>query len=97
MAAHLDEVRGCYRTGRKGAQVRRRQGDAAFQVSGDGTPQDVLVVGNDLGNYDVERCLVEVARRVKFPPPDGKKATTFEYPVEFRSTHEIAVQDLKTA
>ena len=95
MAAHMDEVRGCYGRAGKARKFAGGKVMLRFQVSGDGTPQDVLVIENDLGNYEVERCVVEVARRVKFPPPDGKKATTFEYPVEFRSTHDIAVQDLE--
>jgi hypothetical protein len=52
------------------------------------------VVATDLGNYEVERCVVDVGRRVQFPPPDGNKATSFEFPVEFKSTHEVQVQDL---
>jgi hypothetical protein len=95
MAAHMDDVRGCY--GRAGKAKKYAGGKVMlrFFVSGDGKPQDVLVVANDLGNYDVERCLVDVGRHVKFPPPDGKKATTFEYPVEFLSTHDVDVQDLE--
>jgi TonB family protein len=94
MSAHMDDVRACYR--RAGHAQRYAEGKVTlrFSVSGNGTPSDVLVVATDLGNYDVERCLVEVGRRIKFPPPDGKKATTFEYPVEFRSTHGMQVQDL---
>jgi len=44
-----------------------------------------MVVATDLGNNQLEQCLVDVGRRIKFPPPLGNKATTFEYPVEFRS------------
>jgi hypothetical protein len=94
MNAHLEEVRGCY--DRAGHAQRYAAGKLTlrFEVSGDGAPREVLVVGNDLGNYAVERCVVEVCRRIKFPAPEGRKATTFEYPVEFRSTEEMKVQDL---
>jgi TonB family protein len=94
LAAHMEEVRGCL--GRAGRARKYVAGKVVlrFMVSGEGKTQDVLVVATDLGNYDVERCLVDVGRRVKFPAPIGHKATTFEYPVEFRSTREIAVQDL---
>jgi len=94
MNAHLVEVRGCY--DRAGHAQRYAAGKLTlrFLVSGDGAPREVLVVGNDLGNYAVERCVVEVCRRIKFPAPEGHKSTTFEYPVEFRSTEEMKVQDL---
>jgi TonB family protein len=94
MAAHMEDVRGCYARAGKARKYAGGKVLLRFNVSGEGKPQDVLVVENDLGNYDVERCLVDVGRHVKFPPPDGKKATTFEYPVEFRSTHDVDVQDL---
>lgn len=94
MSAHMEEVRDCYdRAGRARRYVAGKV-MLRFLVNGDGRPQDVLVVSTDLGNYDVERCVVDLGRRVKFPPPNGHKATTFEYPVEFRSTREMQVQDL---
>ena len=94
LSGHMEAVRDCY--GRAGRAQRFAGGQVMlrFLVGGDGTPQDVRVIATDLGNYEVERCLVGVGRRVKFPAPNGGKATTFEYPVEFRSTHEINVQDL---
>jgi TonB family protein len=94
MHAHLNEVRGCYE--RAGHAQRYAAGKVTlrFTVSGDGSPLEVLVVASELGNFDVERCVVQVCRRVKFPAPEGHKATTFEYPVEFRSTDEVRVQDL---
>jgi TonB family protein len=95
MAEHMDEVRGCYSRAGKAKKYAGGKVMLRFMVSGDGKPQDVLVIENDLGNYDVERCLVDVGRKVKFPAPEGNKATTFEYPVEFRSTHDIDVQDLE--
>jgi hypothetical protein len=55
----------------------------------------VWVVESSLGNYSVERCLVEVGRSVVFHAPSGNKATTFDYPVEFRSTNGMAVLDIE--
>ena len=94
MSEHMAEVRDCYNRAGRARRYVAGQVTLRFMVSGEGKPEDVLVVATDLGNYDVERCLVDVGRRVKFPPPSGHKATTFEYPVEFRSTREISVQDV---
>ncbi|MES1165561.1 MAG: TonB family protein [Verrucomicrobiota bacterium] len=94
MAEHMDEVRGCYARAGRAQRYAGGQVTLRFLVNGAGKTQDVLVIANDLGNYDVERCLVDVGRQVKFPAPQGNKATTFEYPVEFKSTHEMQVQDL---
>ena len=85
------DIKDCYRRAGKAQRYADGRVLLRFLVNGDGTSQDVWVVESTLGNYDVERCLVEVGRRIKFRAPTGRKATTFEYPVEFRSTHQIAV------
>ena len=91
---HFDDVRSCY--GRAGKAQRYAGGRVLlrFLVNGDGSAQDVWVLESTLGNYDVERCLVEVGRKIRFNAPSGRKATTFEYPVEFRSTKQVEVLDV---
>src|ERR1700722_9172327 len=91
---HFDDVRGCY--GRAGKAQRYAGGRVLlrFLVNGDVSAQDVWVLESTLGNYDVERCLVEVGRKIRFHAPSGSKATTFEYPVEFRSTKQLEVLDV---
>jgi len=95
LEGHLDEVRDCYQ--RAGRAQRYAQGKVVlrFLIGGSGRADDVLVVESNLGNYDVERCLVDVGRRIAFKAPEGHKATTFDYPVEFRSTNEMTVLDLE--
>lgn len=95
MAQHMGEVRDCYARAGRAQRYASGKVNLRFMVSGDGKPRDVLVVSTDLGNYEVERCLVDVGRGMRFPAPAGHKATTFEYPVEFRSTHQMQVQDLE--
>jgi TonB family protein len=94
IADHFDDVRGCY--GRAGKAQRYAGGRVLlrFMVNADGSAQDVRVLETTLGNYDVERCLVEVGRKIRFHAPSGAKPTTFEYPVEFRSTNEVGVLDV---
>jgi TonB family protein len=90
---HFDDIRGCYHRAGKAQRYAEGRVMLRFLVGGDGIAQDVLVIESTLGNYDVERCLVEVGRRVSFHAPTGHKPTTFEYPVEFRSTNQVAVLD----
>jgi TonB family protein len=95
LSARLDDVRACYGRAGKAQDYAGGRVLLRFLVGGDGRPQDVWVVESTLGNYSVERCLVEVGRSVVFSAPTGHKATTFEYPVEFRSTNETAVLDIE--
>ena len=92
--AHFDDVRNCYQRAGKAQKYAAGKVTLRFVINGSGQAEDVLVIASDLGNYSVERCLVEVGRHLTFKAPEGNKATTFDYPVEFRSTREMAVMDL---
>jgi TonB family protein len=94
LQARFDDVRACYARAGKAQEYAGGRVLLRFLVGGDGHPQDVWVISSSLGNYSVERCLVEVGRSVVFRAPAGRKATTFEYPVEFRSTNAATVLDI---
>jgi TonB family protein len=91
---HFDDVRACYQRAGKAQRYAGGKVVLRFLVAGDGRADDVWVVESNLGNYDVERCLVEVGRSLVFDAPHGRKATTFDYPVEFRSTSQMTVLDI---
>jgi len=64
-----------------------------FFADGRGAISEVRVLQSRLGNFDVERCLVNAGRAITFPRPQGG-ATSFEYTLEFRSSGELPVVDL---
>jgi len=64
-----------------------------FVVEASGLVSDIHVIKNELGNYAVERCLVDTGRRIAFPAPEGNRRTDFEYSMRFRSTGEMRVLD----
>ena len=94
LEGHFDEIRSCYQRAGKAQKYAAGTVTLRFLIAGSGQCDDVLVVESNLGNYGVERCLVDVGRRITFKAPTGNKATTFDYPVEFRSTQEMAVLNL---
>ena len=94
LQAHFEDVRACYDRAGKAQEYAGGRVLLHFLVGGDGHAEDVWVVESSLGNYSVERCLVEVGRGVVFPAPTGGKATTFDYPIEFHSTSGMAVLDI---
>jgi TonB family protein len=94
LEGHFEEIRGCYQRAGKAQKYAAGKVTLRFLIAGSGQCDDVLVVESDLGNYGVERCLVDVGRRITFKAPTGNKATTFDYPVEFRSTQEMAVLNM---
>jgi hypothetical protein len=64
-----------------------------FLVAASGQVTDVLVVGNQLGSFPVERCLVVEGRKIPFPKPGGNHASDFEYNIEFRASKPHSVVD----
>jgi TonB family protein len=91
---HFEDVRSCYERAGKAQRYAGGKVLLRFMVDGGGTAQDVWVLESSLGNYEVERCLVEVGRKIRFHAPHGNKATTFEYPVEFRSQSGMEILDV---
>lgn len=83
----------CYERAGHAQQYVEGQVLLKFLISGEGQVTDVHFVENTLGNFAIERCLVVEARAIKFPAPRGRKPTEFEYPLQFRSTREMALAD----
>lgn len=94
MARHFEDMKACYREAGKAQRYAGGRVLLRFLVGGNGRPDDVLVVESDLGNYSVERCLVHVGRSIGFKAPEGRKATTFDYPIEFRAAGNAEVLNL---
>ncbi len=90
MAPHNEALSGCYVhrvAGRRwlgGELVLRWEVDAAGQIV------QVHVAESDLGAWPVERCLLEVARQMKFPAPRGGP-TDFTVPLAFSSARRAEV------
>jgi TonB family protein len=94
ISQHFDNLRGCYRQAGRAQRYAGGRVLLRFLVGPTGKPDDVLVAESDLGNYSVERCLVHVGRDIAFKPPEGHKATSFDYPIEFRASGLATVLNL---
>jgi TonB family protein len=90
--AHMGEILDCYRLGRKAPQHADARVLLRFFVDGKGEVDDVSILQSNIGNHAVERCLADIAVGVVFEPPTGHKATTFDYPFEFRSREVTAAR-----
>lgn len=90
---HERQLVACYE--RAGTAQRYAAGDVVlkFFVARSGDVSNVLVTNTALGNFAVERCLVDEGKRIRFPAPAGGKATDFEYSLSFRSSGEVPVVD----
>jgi TonB family protein len=81
----------CYERAGQARKYASGQVDLRFMVTRTGTVSEVRVVGSQLGNYAVERCLVVEGRKLRFPPPGGDKAADFDYALDFRASGEVKI------
>jgi hypothetical protein len=84
----------CYEDAQPATDFASGQVTLRFVVGLDGSTSSVHVRSSDLGSYEVERCLVAVASRIRFARPQGYGVASFEYSLEFRSTGAIPVVQL---
>ncbi len=72
-----------------------------FRVGKDGMPSRVFIERSTLGNYEVERCVLEIARAVVFPSPQGGAEAEFSFPIEVRprasSPYVVAWEEARIA
>ncbi len=57
-----------------------------FTIGADGTTRNAKVKQSTLGNAKVESCMVDVAKKLKFPAERGRKDTRVIYPFRFAQT-----------
>lgn len=76
-------MRRCYEDGLKGHA--RLSGDITirFTIAGDGTVGRASVESSAIGDDAVERCMLDLIERARFPPPQGAGMTIVEYPLTF--------------
>ena len=91
---HFDKLVRCYDSAEPARDFASGQVTLRFVIGLDGKSTLVHVRSSDLGSWEVERCLVAEAARIRFPRPQGYGVATIEYSLEFRSTGAVPVVDL---
>ena len=56
-----------------------------LRIGPDGIAKRAYVERSDLGNYEAERCVLEIARALQFPKPHGGSEAEFSFPIEVRA------------
>jgi hypothetical protein len=93
MGRHLKELSAC---GEQAGPARRYvEGEVGlrFFVSAEGEVSQVLVLSSSVGNFAVERCLVEEGLRILMPRPRGHKGSDFQYSLQFRASGEMGLTE----
>lgn len=93
LAPHQAALSDCYTT-RVGA--RRWLGGQVtlhWEITKDAEVTSVQIAESDLGSWEVEKCVLEVARAATFGPPRGGADAEFEVPLMFEKGRPAAAWD----
>lgn len=78
----LPEINRCYTEALRRRWFLGGRMELRLRVARDGRVREAAVVQSSLGCYDLERCILAVAEKLRFPPPQGGEAE-ISYPVAF--------------
>ncbi len=90
IAPHEAALVDCYMTRVKSRRWLGGQVLLHWDIEEDGTITGVRIAESSLGNWPIEKCLLETARLAVFEPPQGGD-TEFELPLEFAARGRVQV------
>jgi TonB family protein len=88
-----DEVTHCYQDVTSKINYLAGKIELKVRVARSGEPKSVFVSASTFGNYEMEHCVLELARALHFPTPHGGPEAEFTYPIEFRATRGVTEWD----
>lgn len=88
-----DDITRCYADERDKLWYLGGRIELKVRISRTGDPKSVHVSGSTIGSYDVERCILAIARELHFSKPRGGSEAEFTYPIEFRGKAQVAAWD----
>lgn len=85
------QIIGCYQSAKTRGKLWYLGGtvELKFRVGADGAPKTVHIVSSNVGNWDTERCVLQIARGITFARPHGGAEAEFTYPIEFRARAQV--------
>jgi TonB family protein len=84
VTAHREDLRSCYE--RALAENPSLEGTCTMRIviAGDGSVGTTSLQGSTLRSVSLGRCLLQLVRTWRFPPPTDGKTAAVDYPLAFR-------------
>ena len=84
VASHREELRSCYE--RAVLENPTLEGTCTLRIviAGDGSVGTTSLQGSTLRSVSLGRCLLQLVRTWRFPPPTDGKTAAVDYPLAFR-------------
>jgi len=85
MAPHNQALAACYHDNVRKMRFVDGKVEMKYKVGRDGAVKSVYLSESDLGAWNIESCLLAIARSMKFKKPRGKGDADFSIPLDFTS------------
>jgi TonB family protein len=80
---HLGEIAQCHKSKTRRRRYVGGRLTLKYVVGKSGAVKQVQIIESDLGAWDVELCVLEIARAMRFARPKGEADADFTVPVDF--------------
>jgi hypothetical protein len=88
-----DEITRCYTEAQSKLPYLGGKLEIKVRVGPSGDPKKVYVSASNFGNYEAEKCILQVAQKLTFSKPHGGNEAEFTYPLEFRQQRPVSPWD----
>jgi hypothetical protein len=88
-----DDITNCFTEGKAKLSYLGGRVELKFRVTRAGDPKAVYVSASNIGNWQVERCILTIGKELHFSKPKGGGEAEFTYPIEFRGKGTVATWD----
>jgi TonB family protein len=96
VAPHSAALSGCHTSRSKKRRYLGGQVEIAWTVARDGAVRSAQIKQSDLGSWEIERCLLDIARGMRFALPKGGEAD-FSVPFDFGAQQGVRWWDEERA
>lgn len=91
--ARWSDITACYQEAKAHLWYLGGKVELKVHVGADGAPSSVYVSSSSIGNYQAERCILGIARELRFAKPHGGREAEFTYPIEFHARAAVQTWD----
>lgn len=85
-----DDITSCYQSAQAKLPYLGGRLEIKVRVGQSGDPRKAYVSSSTIGNYQAEKCILDVARALSFSRPHGGSEAEFTYPLEFRQQRAVS-------
>jgi hypothetical protein len=94
---HSEALQDCFLSRAGKAKWLGGKVEVKWVVANDGTLTSAQIAADDLGSWEVEKCILDESRAMTFPKPHGKGAANFSIPFEFDGGRQASWWDEEMA